>query len=105
MPGTIVMFRPRAVILTLAFASALIARDSVAQQIRAVDGIVRSAADTTLLAGVRVRVLETAYQLAIVVGPDGIDQYDYTDVATTGELVLLSHLDVVNPLPTASPMR
>jgi hypothetical protein len=43
--------------------------------------------------------------LAIVVGPDGLDQYDYTDVATTGELVLLSHLDVVNPLPTASTMR
>ena len=43
--------------------------------------------------------------LAIVVGPDGLDQYDYTDVATTGELVLLSHLDVVNPLPTASIMR
>jgi len=43
--------------------------------------------------------------LAIVVGPDGLDQYDYTDVATTGELVLLSHLDVVNPLPTASSMR
>ncbi|MDH3571113.1 MAG: hypothetical protein OER89_13170, partial [Gemmatimonadota bacterium] len=43
--------------------------------------------------------------LAIVVGPDGLHQYDYTDVATTGELVLLSHLDVVNPLPAASPMR
>ena len=43
--------------------------------------------------------------LAIVVGPDGLDQYDYTDVATTGELVLLSHLDVVNPLTTASIMR
>jgi hypothetical protein len=43
--------------------------------------------------------------LAIVVGPDGLHQYDYTDVATTGELVLLSHLDVVNPLPTASSMR
>lgn len=43
--------------------------------------------------------------LAIVVGPDGLDQYDYTDVATTGELVLLSHLDVVNPLRTASPKR
>jgi hypothetical protein len=43
--------------------------------------------------------------LAIVVGPDGLDQYDYTDVATTGELVLLSHLDVVNPLPRTSPMR
>ena len=43
--------------------------------------------------------------LAIVVGPDGLDQYDYTDVATTGELALLSHLDVVNPLPTASTMR
>ena len=43
--------------------------------------------------------------LAIVVGPDGLDQYDYTDVATTGELVLLSHLDVVNPLTTASTMR
>ena len=43
--------------------------------------------------------------LAIVVGPDGLDQYDYTDVATTGELVLLSHLDVVKPLPTASTMR
>ena len=42
--------------------------------------------------------------LAIVVGPDGLDQYDYTDVATTGELVLLSHLDVVNPLTTASTM-
>jgi hypothetical protein len=43
--------------------------------------------------------------LAIVVGPDGLDQYDYTAVATTGELVLLSHLDVVNPLTTASTMR
>jgi hypothetical protein len=43
--------------------------------------------------------------LAIVVGPDGLDQYDYSDVATTGELVLLSHLDVVNPLSTASTMR
>ena len=43
--------------------------------------------------------------LAIVVGPDGLDQYDYSDVATTKELVLLSHLDVVNPLPTASSMR
>ncbi len=43
--------------------------------------------------------------LAIVVGPDGLDQYDYTDVATTGELVLLSHLDVVNPLTTASTLR
>jgi hypothetical protein len=43
--------------------------------------------------------------VAIVVGPDGLDQYDYSDVATTGELVLLSHLDVVNPPPTASPMR
>ena len=43
--------------------------------------------------------------LAIVVGPDGLDQYDYTDVATTKELVLLSHLDVVNPLPTALSMR
>lgn len=43
--------------------------------------------------------------LAIVVGPDGLDQYDYADVATTGELVLLSHLDVVNPLTTASTMR
>jgi hypothetical protein len=43
--------------------------------------------------------------LAIVVGPDGLDQYDYTDVATTGELVLLSHLDVVNPLTPASTMR
>ena len=43
--------------------------------------------------------------VAIVVGPDGLDQYDYTDVATTGELVLLSHLDVVNPLPTASTMQ
>jgi hypothetical protein len=43
--------------------------------------------------------------LAIVVGPDGLHQYDYTDVATTGELVLLSYLDVVNPLPTASTMR
>lgn len=43
--------------------------------------------------------------LAIVVGPDGLDQYDYSDVATTGELVLLSHLDVVNPLTTASTMR
>ncbi len=32
--------------------------------------------------------------LAMVVGPDGLDQYDYSDVATTGELVLLSHLDV-----------
>ncbi len=32
--------------------------------------------------------------VAIVVGPDGLDQYDYSDVATTGELVLLSHLDV-----------
>lgn len=42
--------------------------------------------------------------LAIVVGPDGLDQYDYSDVATTGELVLLSHLDVVKP-PTASTMR
>ena len=40
--------------------------------------------------------------LAIVVGPDGLDQYDYTDVASTGELVLLSHLDVVNPLTTAT---
>jgi hypothetical protein len=43
--------------------------------------------------------------LAIVVGPDGLDQYDYSDVATTGELVLLSHLDVVNPLTTASTVR
>jgi hypothetical protein len=43
--------------------------------------------------------------LAIVVGPDGLDQYDYTDVATTGELVLLSHLDVVNPLSAASTAR
>jgi len=43
--------------------------------------------------------------LAIVIGPDGLDQYDYTDVATTGELVLLSHLDVVNPLTRASTMR
>jgi hypothetical protein len=43
--------------------------------------------------------------LAIVVGPDGLDQYDYTDVATTGGLVHLSHLDVVNPLTTASTMR
>jgi hypothetical protein len=43
--------------------------------------------------------------VAIVVGPDGLDQYDYTDVATTEELVLLSHLDVVNPLTTASSMR
>lgn len=34
--------------------------------------------------------------VAIVVGPDGLDQYDYSDVATTGELVLLSHLDVVS---------
>ena len=42
--------------------------------------------------------------VAIVVGPDGLDQYDYTDVATTGELVLLSHLDVVNPPATASIM-
>ena len=41
--------------------------------------------------------------LAIVVGPDGLDQYDYTDVATTGELVRLSRLDVVNPPSTASP--
>lgn len=32
--------------------------------------------------------------LAIVVGPDGLDQYDYSEVATTGELELLSHLDV-----------
>lgn len=32
--------------------------------------------------------------LAMVIGPDGLDQYDYSDVATTGELVLLSHLDV-----------
>lgn len=43
--------------------------------------------------------------LAIVVGPDGLDQYDYTNVATTGELVLLSHLDVVNPLTKASTRR
>ena len=43
--------------------------------------------------------------LAIVVGPDGLDQYDYSDVATTGELVHLSHLDVVNPPATASIMR
>jgi len=43
--------------------------------------------------------------VAIVVGPDGLDQYDYTDVATTKELVLLSHLDVVNPLTPASTMR
>ncbi len=34
--------------------------------------------------------------LAIVVGPDGLHQYDYTDVATTGELELLSHIAVVN---------
>jgi len=40
--------------------------------------------------------------VAIVVGPDGLDQYDYTDVASTGELVLLSHLDVVNPPAMAS---
>ena len=33
--------------------------------------------------------------LAMVIGPDGLDQYDYSDVATTGALVLLSHLDVV----------
>ncbi len=32
--------------------------------------------------------------LAMVIGPDGLDQYDYSDVATTGELELLSHLDV-----------
>lgn len=32
--------------------------------------------------------------VAIVIGPDGLDQYDYGDVATTGELELLSHLDV-----------
>lgn len=32
--------------------------------------------------------------LAMVIGPDGLDQYDYSDVATTGELVLLSHIDV-----------
>jgi hypothetical protein len=43
--------------------------------------------------------------LAIVVGPDGLDQYDYSDVATTGELVLLSHLDVVKPLTPASIIR
>lgn len=34
--------------------------------------------------------------LAIVIGPDGLDQYDYSEVATTGELELLSHLDVGN---------
>lgn len=43
--------------------------------------------------------------LVIVVGPEGLHQYDYTDVATTGELVLLSHLDVVNPPATAPNMR
>jgi hypothetical protein len=43
--------------------------------------------------------------VAIVVGPDGLDQYDYSDVATTGELVLLSHLDVVKPLTSASTIR
>ena len=43
--------------------------------------------------------------LAIVVGPDGLDQYDYSDVAATGELVLLSHLDVVSPLTRPSTMR
>ncbi len=43
--------------------------------------------------------------LAIVVGPDGLHQYDYTDVATTGELVLLSHLDVVSPPSTDPAMR
>jgi hypothetical protein len=43
--------------------------------------------------------------VAIVVGPDGLDQYDYSDVATTGELRLLSHLDVVKPSTTATAMR
>jgi hypothetical protein len=56
------MYRPRTVITTLAFASVLFASESVAQQIRAVDGVVRSVADTTLLAGVRVRVLEMPSQ-------------------------------------------
>ncbi len=56
------MRRPGTVILALAFALALNARESVAQQIRAVDGIVSSVADTTPLAGVRVRALETASQ-------------------------------------------
>jgi len=56
------VYRPGTVILALAFASALNARESVAQQIRTVEGIVWSVADTTPLAGVRVRVLETASQ-------------------------------------------
>ena len=42
--------------------------------------------------------------VAIVVGPDGLHQYDYTNVATTGELTLLSHLDVVNPAGAVSYM-
>ena len=49
--------------LTLALlALTLTPRDSVAQQTRAVEGTVRSVADTTPLAGVRVRALETASQ-------------------------------------------
>lgn len=32
--------------------------------------------------------------LAMVIGPDGLDQYDYSEVAATGELELLSHVDV-----------
>lgn len=50
---------PRVVVLALALASALTARQGTAQQTRTIEGVVRSAADSTPLAGVRVRVLET----------------------------------------------
>ena len=50
---------PRAVVLALALASVLTARQGAAQQTRTIEGVVRSAADSTPLGGVRVRVLET----------------------------------------------
>jgi len=56
------MHIPRTVITAVVFASALCVSESVAQQTRAVDGIVRSVADTTPLAGARVRVLESGSQ-------------------------------------------
>ena len=70
--------------------------------------------DVTDPANINLLAFETANEtydvilippLAIVVGPDGLHQYDYTDVATTGELVLLSHLDVVKPPTMARTMR
>jgi len=99
LPEHIVIYRLRVAVLGLGVAVALTPPAAVAQDTRTVAGVVRSAADSTPLSGVRVRVLETASRAET----DAEGRFAFASVPVTTIRLVFERIGVVTDTVTVAP--